>query len=74
MMSASPPDFTEFLPSAGPPLPDLQELHSQMAKVESKRPSYFLSRKVGYFVPLGSLILDFGHFEEAGGQELPYDR
>jgi hypothetical protein len=35
VISAFPPDFTEFLPSSGPPLPDLQGLDSQMAKVES---------------------------------------
>jgi hypothetical protein len=34
MISAFLPDFTEFLPSTGPPLPDLQGFHSQMAKVE----------------------------------------
>src|SRR5687768_4968805 len=34
VMFTSPPDFTEFLHSTGPPLPDLQGLHSQMAKVE----------------------------------------
>ena len=44
MISAFLPDFTEFLPSTGPPLPDLpgpplpdlQGFHSQMAKVEAK--------------------------------------
>jgi hypothetical protein len=34
MISAFPPDLTEFLPSTGPLLPDLQRLYSQMAKVE----------------------------------------
>ena len=34
-MSTSPPEFTEFLHSTGAPLPDLQELHPHMAKVES---------------------------------------
>ena len=34
MISAFLPDFTAFLPSTGPPLSDLQWLHSQMAKVE----------------------------------------
>ena len=34
VISASPPDFTEFLHSTGPPLPDLRGLHSHMAKVE----------------------------------------
>ena len=33
MMSASPPDVTSLLRSAGLPLPDLQGFHSQMAKV-----------------------------------------
>ena len=32
--STSPPDFTEFLHSTGPFLPDLHGLYSQMAKVE----------------------------------------
>jgi hypothetical protein len=35
-MSVSPLDFTEFLSSTGPLLPDLQGFHSQMAKVEIK--------------------------------------
>ena len=30
-MSASPPDFTEFLYNTNPPLPDLQGLNSQLA-------------------------------------------
>jgi hypothetical protein len=34
MISAFLSDFPEFLPSTVPPLPDLQGLHSQMAKVE----------------------------------------
>jgi hypothetical protein len=36
MISAFLADFTEFLPSTGPPLPDLQGFQSQMAKVEFK--------------------------------------
>jgi hypothetical protein len=34
-MSTSPPNCTEFLHSPGAHLPDLQELHSHMAKGES---------------------------------------
>ena len=36
VISTSPADFAELLPSTGPPLPDLQRLHSPMAKVEWK--------------------------------------
>jgi hypothetical protein len=34
VMTTSPPDFTELLQSTAAPLPALQKLHSQMAKVE----------------------------------------
>ena len=34
VISNFPPDFTEFLPSPGPSLPDLQGLHFHMAKLE----------------------------------------